>query len=105
MQCHDVFYINPAKWKNTPTTEPVNLQPSMCRFSTEITLALHLHKHCAKNQIFQEGFLQETADLVTFTEEIPNRKLHFLCSEIFSRKAYLYVKSGVKSETMREWEV
>ena len=24
--------------------------------------------------------LQETADLVTFTEEILNRKLHFLCS-------------------------
>ena len=23
---------------------------------------------------------QETADLVTFTEEIPNEKLHFLCS-------------------------
>ena len=25
--------------------------------------------------------LQETADLVTFTEEIPNGKLHFLCSD------------------------
>ena len=25
--------------------------------------------------------LQETADLVTFTEEIFNGKLHFLCSE------------------------
>ena len=25
--------------------------------------------------------LQETADLVTFTEEILNGKLHFLCSE------------------------
>ena len=24
--------------------------------------------------------LQETADLVTFTEEIPNGKLNFLCS-------------------------
>ena len=24
--------------------------------------------------------LQETADLVTFTKEILNRKLHFLCS-------------------------
>ena len=24
---------------------------------------------------------QESADLVTFTEEILNRKLHFLCSE------------------------
>ena len=26
-------------------------------------------------------FLQEIADLVTFTEEILNGKLHFLCSE------------------------
>ena len=25
--------------------------------------------------------LQETADLITFTEEILNGKLHFLCSE------------------------
>ena len=24
---------------------------------------------------------QKTADLVTFTEEIPNGKLHFLCSD------------------------
>ena len=27
---------------------------------------------------------QETADLVTFTEEILNGKLHFLCSDISS---------------------
>ena len=26
---------------------------------------------------------QETADLMTFTEEIPNGKLNFLCSESF----------------------
>ena len=29
------------------------------------------------------SYPQETADLVTFTEEIFNRKLHFLCSEAF----------------------
>ena len=28
--------------------------------------------------------LQFPADLVTFTEENRNRKLHFLCSEIFA---------------------
>ena len=28
---------------------------------------------------------QENADLVTFTEEILNGKLHFLCSELYSR--------------------
>ena len=27
---------------------------------------------------------QETADLVTFTEGILNRKFHFLCSDIYS---------------------
>ena len=44
--------------------------------------------HCTKNEVFHYGFLQsmwpnpqETADLVTFTEEIRNGKLHFLCSE------------------------
>ena len=30
--------------------------------------------HCTKNE-------QETADLVTFTEEILNGRLHFLCSD------------------------
>ena len=29
---------------------------------------------------------QETADLVTFTEEIFNRKLHFLCSDYQKEK-------------------
>ena len=36
-----------------------------------------------KNEVFHYGFLQVPADLVTFTEEIHNRKLHFLCIEIF----------------------
>ena len=42
-----------------------------------------------KEWVFHEGFLQqmwpnpqETADLVTLTEEILNRKLHFLCIEM-----------------------
>ena len=26
---------------------------------------------------------QETADMVTFTEDVPNGKLHFLCSGVF----------------------
>ena len=44
--------------------------------------------HCTKNEVFYSGFLQkmlpnpqETADLVIFTEEINNGKLHFLCSQ------------------------
>ena len=43
--------------------------------------------HCTKNQVFHYGFLQQiwlnlqkTADLITFTEEIRNAKLPFLCS-------------------------
>ena len=36
--------------------------------------------HCAKIK-FSFNDPQETADLVTFTEEIHNGKLHFLCSE------------------------
>ena len=31
---------------------------------------------------------QETADLVTFTEEILNEKLHFLCSDLFILEPY-----------------
>ena len=31
---------------------------------------------------------QETADLVTFTEEILNEKLHFLCNVIAKHEAY-----------------
>ena len=34
---------------------------------------------------------QKAADLVTFTEEILNGKLHFLCSE-----TYLYLSYGLK---------
>ena len=44
---------------------------------------------------------QETAHLVTFTEEIFNRKLHFLCSvstyEKFSEKfTYMFLSWGKK---------
>ena len=31
---------------------------------------------------------KETADLVTFTEEIFNRKLHFLCSVLLKKFVY-----------------
>ena len=36
---------------------------------------------------------QETADLVTFTEEILNGKLHFLCSEQCSNASLLYMRN------------
>ena len=39
-------------------------------------------KHCTKNEVFHYGFLQETAGLVIFTEEILNRKLHSMCSDV-----------------------
>ena len=34
---------------------------------------------------------QETADLVTFTEEILNGKLHFLCSERFLASVFFLI--------------
>ena len=40
--------------------------------------------HCAKNEVFHWGFLQLTADLVKFTKENLNGKLHFLLSILYS---------------------
>ena len=37
-------------------------------------------KHCTKNEVFSSANV--TADLVTFTDEILNRKLPFLCTEM-----------------------
>ena len=38
---------------------------------------------------------QESADLVTFTREICNKKLHFLCSvKIDSSRIFLYLANG-----------
>ena len=44
--------------------------------------------HCTKNEVFYYGFLQSVwpspqfpEDLITFTEEILNGKLHLLCSD------------------------
>ena len=34
-----------------------------------------------RSYFYAESFARETADLVTFTEEILNGKLHFLCSD------------------------
>ena len=35
---------------------------------------------------------EETADLVTFTEEIPNGKLHFLCSALSRKKSFILLE-------------
>ena len=52
--------------------------------------------HCTRNEVFHDGFLQlmwpnplETADLVTFTVEILNGKLHCLCSDKSKTPSYL----------------
>ena len=45
--------------------------------------------HCTKMKLSIKNF-QETADIVTFTEEILNGKLHFLCSDrITITKSYV----------------
>ena len=52
---------------------------------------LLLLQHCAKNEVFHSGFclymrpnLQETADLITFTEDILNGKFNILYSVVYS---------------------
>ena len=45
---------------------------------TPVTLSF---MHCTKNEVFHYRFFQETEDLITFTEEIRNEKLQFLCSD------------------------
>ena len=47
---------------------------------------MHLYQALHKKMKFSikdffDKFLQETADLVLFTEEILNGQVHFLCSE------------------------
>ena len=61
--------------------------------------------HCTaqRNEVFHYGFLQcmwpnpqETADFVTFTEEILNGKLHFLCSaDGFRHSMRVYFELGL----------
>ena len=41
--------------------------------------------------------LQETADLATFTEEILNGKLHFLCDELF-KEYFLQKQPGATGD-------
>ena len=55
--------------------------------SLEEVIDKRLSTQCTKNEVFRSGFLQymwlnpqETVDLVTFTEQILNEKLLFLCS-------------------------
>ena len=51
-------------------------------------------------KIFIKDFFSkcdQTADLVTFTEEILNRKLHFLCSDIF----YFFPNSAIKPRPVK----
>ena len=64
------------------------------------TIAVSRCWHCTKYEVFHEGFLQqmwpntqETADLVTFSEEILHGKIHFLCSvnisKLYISRSYL----------------
>ena len=39
---------------------------------------------------------QFPADLVTYTEEILNGKLHFLCTLITGNKVLIYSQTGIK---------
>ena len=46
-------------------------------------------KDSSVNVTKSSGNMQETADLVKFTEEILNGKLHFLCSVLFNKSKSL----------------
>ena len=50
---------------------------------------------------------KETTDVVTFTEEILNRKLNFLCSKNFIKlcihSKYWEIRSTITAKNMREY--
>ena len=54
------------------------------------TISTNLHnRHCTKSKVFSkcnQRNLQETVHLVTFTEDILNRKLHFSCIVVLERR-------------------
>ena len=77
------------------------LNNNLHNFSFPVTMCIYIKReywskhsfkdrkicHCTKNEVFHWRFLQqmwpssqETANLVTFTEEILDGKFHFLCS-------------------------
>ena len=48
-----------------------------------------LEQHCTKNEVSIKDFFNKfPADLVTFTGEILNGKVHFLCSENFMKSTF-----------------
>ena len=60
-----------------------------CAFSVVVLseiLILHKTRYTKKNEVFNPGFFSvnvtKPVDLVTFTEELFNGKLHVLCSEV-----------------------
>ena len=46
-------------------------------------------EHCTKNEVFDQGF-PNPADMVTFTEEVLNGELHFLCSGMWVRENHKF---------------
>ena len=81
-----VFVIGNA-WKSGIDQSRMNhFHLSFPARATQIKHLLNHLKHCTKNWSFPLRISsvnpQCSGDLVTFTEEILNGKLHFLCSEI-----------------------
>ena len=75
--------IRSDKWKSGTDDQSCDLlgKPNADATNKNI-VSNHLGgNQCTKNEVFDYGFLQETADLVTCTEEMRNGKRHFLCSE------------------------
>ena len=76
--------IRSDKWKSGTDDQSCDLLGKLNADTTNNKNIVSNHlggNQCTKNEVFDYGFLQETADLVTCTEEMRNGKRHFLCSE------------------------
>ena len=58
-------------------TKNITFKTPMLRRNLRFYSDVH---HSTKNEVFYYRFLMFPTDLVTFSEEIHNGKLHFLCS-------------------------
>ena len=85
--CHRCFSVNFVKFLRTPFFIEHTSDGCFCTYTLQQCVCyLPKTSHWTKNKVFHQRFLQhcdQTADLVTFTEEILREKLHFLCGERF----------------------
>ena len=69
--------INDSSNGQYSVTKNITFKTPMLRRNLRFYSDVH---HSTKNEVFYYRFLMFPTDLVTFSEEIHNGKLHFLCS-------------------------